>query len=110
MPKTVRILDRIFSSLADAERFFYGIRDKNLASGGDITDSVEFELLRELYSKYCEYTDWPLPGVPIAFYARNIGRGNSGGGGTTQGFVVRFSIEKEQEFSARKAIAAVAGR
>lgn len=110
MPKPVKILGQSFSSQVEAERFFYGIRDRNLAGGGDITDSVEFDLLRELYTKYCEYTHWPLPGEPVAFYVRSIARGNGSSGGTTQGFVVKFSGGAEQEFSARKAIGAVAHR
>ncbi|HGM7228795.1 TPA: hypothetical protein ACVFG4_000029 [Pseudomonas aeruginosa] len=110
MPKPLEILHQSFSSQAEAEEFFYGIRDKNLISGGDIAGSVDFDLLCELYVKYCEYTDWPLPADPVAFYARNIARGVGPNGGTTQGFVVKFNDGSEQEFSAKKAIKAVASR
>lgn len=110
MPKPLEILDQRFSSQKEAEEFFYDIRDKNLASGGDITSSVDFDLLRELYVKYCKYTNWPMPADPVAFYTRNIARGVGSSGGTTQGFVVKFNDGSEQEFSAKKAIKAVASR
>lgn len=110
MPKPLKVLDRSFASQKEAEEFFYGLRDKNLANGGDIVSSADFDLLCELYVKYCEYTDWPLPFAPCAFYARDIARGAGSSGGTTQGFVVKFEDGTEDEFSARKAIRAVASR
>lgn len=110
MPKSLSVLDQCFPSQKAAENFFYGIRDENIASGGEITSSAVFDLLRELYVKYCEYTNWPMTAEPVAFYARNIGRGVGVSGGTTQGFVVKFSDGKEQEFSAKKAIQAIVNR
>lgn len=110
MPKPLKILDRNFASQKEAEEFFYGLRDSNLANGGDIAGSIDFDLLCELYIKYCEYTDWPLSSAPRAFYARDIARGAGASGGTTQGFVVKFEDGAEDEFSARKAIRAVASR
>ncbi|MEB2651436.1 hypothetical protein SOP89_08620 [Pseudomonas siliginis] len=110
MPKSLSVLDQCFPSQKSAEDFFYGVRDENIASGGEITKSAVFDLLRELYVKYCEYTNWPMTAEPVAFYARNIGRGVGVSGGTTQGFVVKFSDGKEQEFSAKKAIKAIANR
>lgn len=110
MPKPLKILDRSFVSQKEAEEFFYGLRDRNLASGGDIASSIDFDLLRELYLKYCEYTDWLLSSAPCAFYARDIARGAGASGGTTQGFVVKFEDGTEEEFSVRKAIKAVASR
>lgn len=53
---------------------FYAIRDNNLVSGGDIQGSTEFALLEDLYVRYCQATNWPKPGHPVAFYARNIAR------------------------------------
>lgn len=110
MPKSLSVLDQCFPSQKAAENFFYGIRDENIASGGEITSSAVFDLLRELYVKYCEYTNWPMTAEPVAFYARNIGRGVGVSGGTTQGFVVKFSDGNEQEFSAKRAIQAIANR
>lgn len=110
MPKPLKILDRSFASQKEAEEFFYSLRDKCLASESDIVNSVDFDLLCDLYVKYCEYTDWPLPSAPCAFYARDISRGSGSSGGTTQGFVVKFKDGTEDEFSARKAIRAVANR
>ncbi|MFG0337670.1 MULTISPECIES: hypothetical protein [Pseudomonas] len=110
MPKPVSILDRSFASQKAAEEFFYKIRDARIADGGEITIGADFDVLRELYVKYCEYTNWPMPGEPAAFYARNIGRGVGGHGGTTQGFVVKFSEGTEREFSAKKAIKAIANQ
>ncbi|SFX07631.1 hypothetical protein [Pseudomonas sp. NFACC36] len=110
MPNSLSILDQSFSSQKAAEVFFYRIRDENIASGGDITDSAMFDLLRELYVKYCESTNWSMPSEPIAFYARNIKRGSGADGGTTQGFVVKFIDGNEEEFSAKKAIKAVASQ
>lgn len=110
MPKSLTILDRRFESQREAEVFFYGIRDRYWADGGDIRDSLEFELLCELYIKYCDCTAWPLPATPVAFYVRNIARGAGSKGGTTQGFVVKFNNGSEQEFSAKNAIKEVASR
>lgn len=110
MPSSIFILDKSFPSQKAANEFFYQIRDANIAKKGDITFGSEFDVLRELYVKYCEYTDWPMPAEPTAFYARNIGRGTGSQGGTTQGFVVKFSNGSEQEFSARKAVSAIANK
>lgn len=110
MPKPLSIHDRSFPSQKAAEEFFYKIRDALITKGLDITNGADFDVLRELYVKYCECTNWAMPGEPVAFYARNIGRGVGGLGGTTQGFVVKFSQGAEQEFSARKAIKAIANQ
>jgi hypothetical protein len=108
MPNKLKVLDQIFSSQKDAEAFFYQIRDNNFGAATDIAASKDFDLLRELYVKYCECTGWPMSEDPVAFCVRNIGRGSGASGGTTQGFVVKFSNGTEQEFSARKAIRAIA--
>jgi len=108
MPNPLVIKGQRFSSQIEAERFFYAMRDKNLASSGDIKGSTDFELLEDLYVRYCQATNWPTPGRPVAFYARNIARGSGPNGGTTQGFVVKFSDGSEQEFSVKKAVKAVA--
>lgn len=108
MPNSLVIKGQSFPSQIEAERFFYGLRDRNLADGGEISDSSEFDLLEELYVRYCNATNWKTPGSPIAFYARNIVRENGPRGGTTQGFVVKFGDGSEQEFSVKKAVRAVA--
>lgn len=108
MPNQLVIKGQLFSSQTEAERFFYAMRDKNLVEGGDIQGSTEFDLLEELYVRYCKATNWPTPGHPVAFYARNIARGVGAHGGTTQGFVVKFSDGSEQEFSVKGAVKAVA--
>ncbi|MDP9781536.1 MULTISPECIES: hypothetical protein [Pseudomonas] len=108
MPNPLVIKGQRFSSQIEAERFFYAMRDRNLVSGGDIKGSTEFDLLEELYLRYCQATNWPTSGNPVAFYARNIARGSGPNGGTTQGFVVKFSDGSEQEFSVKKAVKALA--
>jgi len=108
MPNQLVIKGQLFSSQTEAERFFYAMRDKNLVEGGDIQGSTEFDLLEDLYVRYCKATNWPTPGHPVAFYARNIARGVGAHGGTTQGFVVKFRDGSEQEFSVKKAVKAVA--
>jgi len=108
MPNSLVIKGHSFSSQIEAERFFYGIRDKNLASGGEITGSAEFDLLEDLYVRYCKATNWQTPGSPVAFSARNIVRESGPKGGTSQGFVAKFSDDTEQEFSVKKAVRAVA--
>lgn len=108
MPNSLTIFGQTFSSQAEAERFFYGLRDQNLGTGSDIVDSIEFNLLFDLYVRYCEVTSYSTPGDPVAFYARNIARGVGPDGGTTQGFVAKFGDGTEVEFSIRKAVKAVA--
>ncbi|WP_122421361.1 hypothetical protein [Pseudomonas viridiflava] len=108
MPNPLVIKGQRFSSQIEAERFFLAMRDRNLVSGGDIKGSTEFDLLEELYVRYCQATNWPTPGSPVAFYARDIARGSGPNGGTTQGFVVKFSDGSEQEFSVKKAVRGVA--
>jgi len=108
MPNSLVIKGHRFSSQNEAERFFYAMRDNNLVSGGDIKGSTEFDFLEDLYVRYCQATNWPTPGHPVAFYARNIARGSSPNGGTTQGFVVKLSDGSELEFSVKKAVRAVA--
>lgn len=108
MPNPLVVKGQSFSSQIEAERFFYGLRDKNLASGGDITGCAEFDLLEDLYVRYCKATNWKIPGSPVAFYARNIVREKGPKGGTTQGLVAKFSDGSEQEFSIRTAVREVA--
>lgn len=108
MPNQLIIKGQLFPSQTEAERFFYAMRDKNLVEGGNIHGSTEFDLLEDLYVRYCKATNWPTPGHPVAFYARNIARGVGPKGGTTQGFVVKFSDDGEQEFSIMKAVKAMA--
>lgn len=108
MPNQVVIKGQRFSSQTEAERFFYAMRDKNLVSGGDIQGSTEFDLLEDLYVRYCQATNWPTPGHAIAFYPCNIARGVGAHGGTTQGFVVKLTDGSEQEFSIKRAVKAVA--
>ncbi|MCF5710529.1 hypothetical protein GIV19_25105 [Pseudomonas syringae] len=108
MPNPLVIKGQRFSSQIEAERFFYGLRDKNLESGGEITGSVEFDLLEDLYVRYCNATHWEMPGSPVAFYARDIVREKGPKGGTTQGLVAKFRDGSEQEFSVAKAVRAVA--
>lgn len=108
MPNALVIKGRSFSSQIEAERFFFGVRDRNLANGGEISDSTDFDLLVDLYVRYCKNTNWQTPGSPTAFYARNIVRESGPKGGTTQGFVAKFGDGSEQEFSIKKAIRTVA--
>lgn len=108
MPNPLIIKGQRFSSQTEAERFFCAMRDENLVSGGEIKGSAEFDLLEDLYVRYCQATNWPTPGHPVAFYARNIARGVGPRGGTTQGFVVKFTDGSEQEFSIKKAVRAMA--
>lgn len=61
MPNPLVIKGHRFSSQNEAERFFYAMRDKNLVSGGDIKGSTEFDFLEDLYVRYCQATNWPLP-------------------------------------------------
>lgn len=58
--------------------------------------------------RYCTATKWQTPGIPVAYYARNIVRDRGPNGGTTQGFAAKFSDGSEQEFSIKKAVKAVA--
>ncbi|ARW85391.1 hypothetical protein [Aeromonas salmonicida] len=104
MANSLTLLDQIFASQKEAESFFYQIRDTSWENKTAITEGRQFELLRALYEEYCRCTDWPLPGKAVSFLARYIGRE----GGTTVGFGVIFDNGKETEFSARKAIKAVA--
>ena len=104
MANSLPVFDQNFSSQKEAEFFFYQIRDGSWESKTAITEGRQFDLLKALYEEYCRCTDWPLPGKAVSFMAKYIGRE----GGTTVGFGVTFDNGKETEFSARKAIKAVA--
>jgi hypothetical protein len=78
VPKERLLLDQKFKSQQEVEAHFYAIRDQYSASKADITHPQAFELLRELYLKYGEYTDWPVPAQPIVLCARDVGRGAGG--------------------------------
>ena len=115
MPKTLTLLDQTFPSLKAAKEFFYALRDRHIASGTDIVNGREFDLLRALCSANCDTPKWKMPSEPVSFYVRYIARGVGDKGGSTEGFVVRFKKEREgqeleREFSVRKAITYVAGR
>ncbi|KKN85116.1 hypothetical protein LCGC14_0282850 [marine sediment metagenome] len=109
MPNKVMILDKSFASQIAANDFFYAIRDKYSGTNTDIVASAEFDQLQDLYTKYCKFTDYPMKAEPVSFCVRNIQRGTGDKGGTTQGFVVKFSDGTESEFSIRKATSAIAG-
>ncbi|RON55936.1 hypothetical protein [Pseudomonas frederiksbergensis] len=104
MGKNLRVLDENFATQKAAHRFFYDIRDKYYASKLKISSSREFDLLSDLYSRYCTYTNHLTPGQAIAFYVRDVHRGSGKYGGITQGFVAVFANGEEIEFSAEKAI------
>ncbi|WP_233080817.1 hypothetical protein [Rheinheimera soli] len=104
MANQITILGKVFNSQADAEKYFYDIRDKLWRDQETIIQGAEFDMLHNLYKQYCESTDWPIPGDVVSFRVKNIARGSGSAGGTSQGFAVMFSTGKESEFSARTAI------
>lgn len=104
MGKSLSVLDEHFTTQKAAHSFFYSIRDNLYASELKISASREFDLLSDLYSRYCTYTDHQTPGKAVAFYVRDVHRGSGKYGGTTQGFVAVFANGEEIEFSAEKAI------
>ncbi|MDF3865384.1 hypothetical protein P3W53_12965 [Pseudomonas denitrificans (nom. rej.)] len=110
MPNSITIRSHKFSSQAEAKEYTYSLRDKYAHQEEGVTDPEDFEFLKELYTKYCEYDNWETPGKPINFFSRYIRRGKGAAGGTTVGFVVRFDDKDrtELEFSAQKAIQLVA--
>lgn len=108
MANAVKLLDLSFESQKAAEEYFYNIRDEYWKSKQVIRDSVIFEQLKALYEQYCKETNWPMPGTPVSFRVKNNHRGQGSSGGTTQGFAVTFDNGEEKEFSAEKAIQAIA--
>lgn len=110
MPNPITIDSRIFTSQKAAEDYAYSLRDKYAHMEHGVTNSEEFEFLKELYTKYCEYDSWKTPGKPVAFFSRYIRRGQGTAGGTSVGFVVKFDDNDgtELEFSAKKAVQLVA--
>jgi hypothetical protein len=108
MANKINVLDMSFPSQKEAEVHFYRIRDDYFASGEEIKGSREFDLLLDLYTKYCRYTNWEMRGNPVSFCVRNIQRGIGSKGGTTQGFVVKFDNGEDLPFSAREAIQKIA--
>lgn len=110
MPNKLTVLDLEFASQAKANEYFYKIRDDYWLSKAVIKDSPIFDRLKSLYEQYCQCTNWPIPGKPVSFRVKNIGRGSGSSGGTSQGFAVTFDNGEEQEFSAKEAIKAIAKR
>lgn len=108
MANRLKVLDLDFSSQAEAKNHFYKIRDKYWETKAVISDSTVFDQLKELYEQYCKCTNWPIPGKPVSFRVKNIGRGQGASGGTSQGFAVTFDNGEEVEFSADKAIKSIA--
>lgn len=110
MANKLTVLDLTFYSQASACDYFYNIRDEYWQSKAVISDSKVFDQLSALYERYCECTDWPITSKPVSFRVKNISRGQGSSGGTTQGFAVTFDNGKEVDFSAEKAIRAIALR
>lgn len=110
MANNLKVLDLEFTSQAEAKAYFYKIRDDFWTTKAVISESTVFEQLRELYEQYCKCTNWAMPGKPVSFRVKNIGRGQGASGGTTQGFAVTFDNGEETEFSADKAIKAIASK
>lgn len=108
MANRLKVLDLEFSSQTEAKAYFYEIRDEYWKTKAVISETKVFAELKDLYEQYCKCTNWTMPGKPVSFRVKNIARGHGASGGTTQGFAVTFDNGEEVEFSADKAIKAIA--
>lgn len=110
MGNQVVIGSHVFPTQDAAEEYTYSLRDKYAHSEDGVTDPADLAFLMELFTKYCDYTNWKTPGAPVAFFSRYIRRGQGKSGGTTVGFVVRYDDAKasEKPFSVAEAIREVA--
>lgn len=98
-----------FDTKGEAEQYYLDKREEVAAApDGLLTFGQLFLELKEIYEKYCEYTNWPILGEVIGFSMGNTVRENNETWSTTQCFSVHFSNEEQAEFSIRRALTKIA--
>ncbi len=104
MSKKLTVNGKEFKSQKEAKDFFSAIR-KKYCTEEDIVDSDDFDMLNDLYVRYCQVTDYKMKGKPRSFYVKNIVRCyDNRHYSTTRGFAVKFDNGSEEEFSVDTAI------
>ncbi|MFV5442391.1 hypothetical protein [Acinetobacter oleivorans] len=99
----------VFSTQGDAQNHYNQIAQNIYESKSIIHSGQDFEELKEIFIKYCQYTNYESGEFAnleiIGFKGVQTVRENYGKYITTICFSVIFSNQHEQEFSVRKAIA-----
>ncbi|TQI77334.1 hypothetical protein FHU10_5267 [Serratia fonticola] len=104
----VRIGERQFASKDAAKRYFMDQREA-VKKSGPIREGQLFEELRELYTRYCEITDYPLGNREIyAFSVDYETRHTNQNYGTHLCYWVQFSPKDRLSFSVREAVDEIA--
>ncbi|WP_263059510.1 hypothetical protein [Pectobacterium sp. F1-1] len=110
MAKKVTILRKSFDSQGQAQEFFSKIRLRIFETKEEINRGDEFDLLSELYKKYCQYTNYETSGTPESFKSQYERRGKGSNGGTTISLAVSFNGVDYKTFSADKAVVEIANK
>ncbi len=102
----------LFSTQGDAQNHYNQIAQNIYESKTIIHSGQNFEELKEIFIKYCQYSNYESGKFAnleiIGFKGVQTVRENYGQHVTTICFAVIFSNQQEQEFSVRKAIKAIA--
>lgn len=110
MAYLVKMKDKEFTTKKAAKKFLLEIKNNLIENNQTITEGNLFDLLKDVYERYCEATDYPIKGPMTAFSVVAVPDGKGNSGWTTQALCVVFDNDNEnpQEFSINKAVDAIA--
>lgn len=110
--KTVTINGRFFPKQGEAQDHYNQLAKNLHASGNMISSGADFEELKEIYTLYCQYTNYELERLEqysiVGFKGVSTARENSGAYSTTICLAVIFSNDLVVEFSVKDAIKEIA--
>lgn len=106
--KPVTINGRYFPKKGDALSYFMDKRPE-IKEGGAVSEGVFFEELKDLFTRYCEYSPgYELNGREIiAFIVKNERRTNQGLWFETVCYKVQFSNDEIRPFSIKEALTVI---
>lgn len=106
--KPVVLAGRTFDRKGDAETYYLD-QSKQLAGSKEILkEGALFSELKEIFDRYCEYTEHSVPGEAVAFSADNKTTEVNGRFLTTVCYYVHFSDKSIDDFSIKKALTSIA--
>ncbi|ELX7028059.1 hypothetical protein U1K26_000896 [Salmonella enterica] len=106
--KPVVLTGRTFDRKGDAETYYLD-QSKRLAESKEVLKEGElFSELKEIFERYCEYTEYSIPGEVVAFSAGNKTTEVNSRFLTNTCYYVHFSDNSMDDFSIKKALTSIA--
>ncbi|MCX8984267.1 hypothetical protein [Citrobacter portucalensis] len=106
--KPIVLANRTFNRKGDAETYYLD-QSKQLANSKEVlTEGKLFSELKEIFDRYCEYTEYATPSEAVAFSAKNKKTEVNGRFLTNICYYVHFSDKSFDDFSIKKALTCIA--